>query len=208
MVTGLRERERIRQAFGTYLDHDVAEHILSEGFSEQGESVEVSILFCDVKDFSGFAESAEAHVVVAPAQRALRGGGPRDRRRGRARRQVRRRRPDGGFRRAPAVLRPRRRAVRAAIEIDRRVNREGEGGGFQLGVGVNTGPVLAGSIGGAGRLNFSVIGDAVNVAARVEEATRTTGYDVLITGATQEHLPEEIELEACGERDLGGWSGR
>ena len=66
------------------------------------------------------------------------------------------------------------RAVRAAIEIDRRVNREGEGGRFELGVGVNSGRVIAGSVGGAGRLNFSVIGDAVNVAARVEAATRET----------------------------------
>ena len=57
MVDGLRERERIRQAFGTYLDQEVAEHILSEGFSERGELVEVSILFCDVKDFTSFAES-------------------------------------------------------------------------------------------------------------------------------------------------------
>ena len=62
------------------------------------------------------------------------------------------------------------RALRAAIEIDRRVNREGRRRAFELGVGVNTGPVVAGSIGGAGRLNFSVIGDAVNVAARVEAA--------------------------------------
>jgi len=96
------------------------------------------------------------------------------------------------------------RAVRAAVEIDRLVNREGEGGGFKLGVGVNTGRVLAGAIGGAGRLNFSVIGDAVNVAARVEEATRTTGYDVLITGATRDQLGAEVELAECGERELRG----
>ena len=53
--------------------------------------------------------------------------------------------------------------------------------GLRIGIGVNTGPVVAGSIGGGGRLNFSVIGDAVNVAARVEAATRELGDDVLIT---------------------------
>ena len=204
MVTGLRERERIRQAFGTYLDHEVAEHILSEGFSEQGEAVEVSILFCDVKDFSGFAESAEAHVVVArlnelfevvvPAIAAE--GGHVDKFVGDGLMAV--------FGAPQQFTDHAARAVRAAIEIDRLVNREGEGGGFELGVGVNTGPVLAGSIGGAGRLNFSVIGDAVNVAARVEEATRTTGFDVLITGATREQLPDDVVLEECGERDLRG----
>jgi adenylate cyclase len=204
MVSGLRERERIRQAFGTYLDHEVAEHILSEGFSEQGEAVEVSILFCDVKDFSGFAETAEAHVVVArlnelfevvvPAIAAE--GGHVDKFVGDGLMAV-----FGAPQQFPDHA---TRAVRAAIEINRRVNREGQGGGFELGVGVNTGQVLAGSIGGAGRLNFSVIGDAVNVAARVEKATRTTGYDVLITGATQEQLADDIELEACGEHDLRG----
>ena len=204
MVTGLRERERIRQAFGTYLDHEVAEYILSDGFSEQGETVEVSILFCDVKDFTGYAESAEAHQVVArlnelfevvvPAIAAE--GGHIDKFVGDGLMAV--------FGAPQPFADHALRAVRAAVEIDRLVNREGEGGGFKLGVGVNTGKVLAGSIGGAGRLNFSVIGDAVNVAARVEEATRTTGYDVLITGETRDQLGEEIEFTDCGARELRG----
>ena len=67
--------------------------------------------------------------------------------------------------------------------------------GLKIGVGVNTGPVVAGSIGGAGRLNFSVIGDAVNVAARVEAATREVGRDVLITERTLERMRAEIEVE-------------
>jgi len=204
MVTGLRERERIRQAFGTYLDHEVAEYILSDGFSEEGEEVEVSILFCDVKDFSGFAESAEAQAVVARLNELFEvvvpviaaEGGHVDKFVG-----------DGlmAVFGAPQPFPDHAlRAVRAAVEIDRLVNREGEGGGFKLGVGVNTGRVLAGAIGGAGRLNFSVIGDAVNVAARVEEATRTMGYDVLITGATRDQLGTEVELAECGERELRG----
>ena len=49
---------------------------------------------------------------------------------------------------------------------------------------MNSGPVVAGNVGGAGRLEFSVIGDAVNIAARVESATRQTGDLVLLTGQT------------------------
>ena len=64
MVEGLAERERLREAFGTYLDKSVAEYILSEGFSEEGEEVEVSILFCDVRDFTTFASQADAKEVV------------------------------------------------------------------------------------------------------------------------------------------------
>ena len=69
---------------------------------------------------------------------------------------------------------------------------------------MNTGPVVAGSIGGGGRLNFSVIGDAVNVAARVEAATREVGEDVLITERTLERLTSRIEVVDCGERELKG----
>jgi len=71
-------------------------------------------------------------------------------------------------------------------------------------VGVNTGRVVAGSIGGAGRLNFSVIGDSVNVAARVEAETRETGDEVLITAETRRRLGDEFELEPRGARELKG----
>jgi adenylate cyclase len=69
---------------------------------------------------------------------------------------------------------------------------------------VNTGRVVAGSIGGAGRLNFSVIGDPVNVAARVEAATRDSDEDVLITEDTARRLGEAIEAEPCGARTVKG----
>jgi adenylate cyclase len=95
------------------------------------------------------------------------------------------------------------RAVRAAVAIGNRVN-HADGGLLDVGVGVNSGTVIAGSIGGAGRLNFSVIGDAVNVAARVERATRETGDDVLITASTHDLLSESIEVERRGPRNLKG----
>ena len=204
MVRGLHERERIRQAFGTYLDEEVAEYILSDAFSESGESVDVSILFCDVKDFSAYAATAPAREVVAclntlfevvvPVIAAE--GGHVDKFEG------------DGLMAVFGAPRPfpdhADRAVRAAITIDRLVNREGEGGRFELGVGVNSGRVIAGSIGGAGRLNFSVIGDAVNVASRVEAATRQIGDDVLITAATCERLREDFDLASRGEWPLRG----
>ncbi len=65
------------------------------------------------------------------------------------------------------------------------VNRRATAELFEVGIGLNTGRVVAGSIGGGGRLNFSVIGDAVNVASRVEAETRETGDDLLLTEATR-----------------------
>jgi class 3 adenylate cyclase len=61
-------------------------------------------------------------------------------------------------------------------------------GELQIGIGVNSGPVLAGTLGGGGHVEFTVIGDAVNTAARVEEATRVTGDTILVTQATRDLL--------------------
>jgi adenylate cyclase len=184
MVAGLRERERIRDAFGTYVDREVAEHILSEGTNLAGEEVEVTAMFIDIRDFTGFAERAEATAVVATINRLFERvvpiihahGGHVDKFVG-----------DGLL----AVFgAPRRladhaeQALAAAIEIDRAVADE-FAGELTIGVGLNSGRAVAGNVGGAGRLDFSVIGDAVNVAARIESATRQTGDAVLVSEHTR-----------------------
>jgi adenylate cyclase len=78
-------------------------------------------------------------------------------------------------------------ALAAACEIEQSVSSAG-GADLTIGIGLNSGPVLAGNIGGAGRLEFGVIGDAVNVAARVEAATRQTGDTILVAERTRELL--------------------
>jgi class 3 adenylate cyclase len=203
MVEGLAERERLREAFGTYLDKSVAEYILREGFSEEGEEVEVSLLFCDVRDFTSFAAQADAKEVVMRLNALFavvvpivsRHGGHVDKFVG-----------DGllAIFGAPEPLPDHSdRAVRAACEMANIVNSDDEPG-FRIGVGVNTGRVVAGAIGGAGRLNFSVIGDAVNVASRVEAATRDLDENVLITEATVRELSDDVEVTECGEHELKG----
>ncbi len=79
------------------------------------------------------------------------------------------------------------RAVAAALEIAEAV-RERYRGELRVGIGVNSGAVMSGTIGGGGRLDFTVIGDAVNTAARVEAATRATGDTILISERTKELL--------------------
>ena len=184
MVEGLAERERLREVFGTYLDKSIAEYILSEGFAEEGEELEVSVLVCDVRDFTSFAARSSAKEVVSRLNELFeivvpivgRHGGHVDKFLG-----------DGllGVFGAPEPYPDHAdRAVLAACEMASKVNSRDDLG-LKIGVGVNTGLVVAGSIGGGGRLNFSVIGDAVNVAARVEAATREVGEDVLITARTR-----------------------
>jgi adenylate cyclase len=203
MLEGLAERERLREAFGTYLDKSVAEFILSEGFSDDGVETEVSVLVCDVRDFTEFARQANAKEVVARLNELFeiivpiitRHGGHIDKFVGDGLLAV--------FGAPESYPDHADRAVRAACEIATRVNSD-ERLGLRVGVGVNTGLVVAGSIGGAGRLNFSVIGDAVNVAARVEAATRQIDEDALITEATMRQLSSSIEVKACGEHELKG----
>jgi class 3 adenylate cyclase len=83
------------------------------------------------------------------------------------------------------------RAVAAALEIGQLVRRR-YAGRLGVGIGVNSGPVVAGTVGGGGRVEFAVIGDTVNTASRVEAATREVGDDVLITDATRELAGDEL----------------
>ncbi len=65
MVEGLEERERLREAFGAYVDPALAERVLREGSDLEGEEVEVSVLFLDIRNFTAFAERARPHEVVS-----------------------------------------------------------------------------------------------------------------------------------------------
>jgi adenylate cyclase len=200
MVAGLAERERIRELFGTYVDRDVAERILVEGTSVDGEDVEVTVMFVDVRDFTAFAERQPARVVVAalndlfativPIVHAH--GGHVDKFVGDGLLAVfgaPRRLPDHGPRAVAAAL-----AIAEVTAGGADGDGEGPPGGpvgrLPVGIGLNSGMVVAGSVGGAGRFEFGVIGDVVNTAARVEAATRQTGDTVLI-GAPTAALVEE-----------------
>jgi adenylate cyclase len=187
MVAGLEERERLREAFGAFVDPALADRILAEGALLEAEEVEVTVLFVDIRDFTSFAERAGAREVVAELKRfydyvvpllAHHGG--------HANKFV----GDGllAVFGAPGRLADHAdRGVEAALQIAE-VIEEAYGGGLRVGIGVNSGPVVSGTVGGGGRLEFTVIGDTVNTAARVEEATRETGDVILLTEATRRLL--------------------
>jgi class 3 adenylate cyclase len=160
------------------------ERVVREGADLAGEHLEVSVMFLDVRDFTAFAErSAPTEVVallndlwalVVPA--LLRHGGHANKFIG------------DGLLAVFGAPDPQpdhaERAVAAALDIAQCVRQQYDGR-IAVGIGVNSGPVVAGTVGGGGRVEFTVIGDAVNTAARVEAATRETGDDVLITDATR-----------------------
>jgi class 3 adenylate cyclase len=197
MVAGLEERERLREAFGAFVDPHLAERVIEEGTVLEGEEAEVTVLFVDIREFTAFAERSSAAEVVAELNAFY------DRvvpvlvhRGGHANKFV----GDGllAVFGAPDRLPDHAdRGVAAALEIAAVVHRDYEGR-LRIGIGVNSGPVVAGTIGGGGRVEFTVIGDTVNTAARVEAITRDTDDTVLITEATRSLL----------RRDHGGFAER
>jgi class 3 adenylate cyclase len=203
MVAGLQEREKLHDAFGSYVDPELADRVLAEGAVLAGEEVEVTILFLDMRDFTGFAENSSPHEVVARLNELFdcvvpvleHHGGHVDKYIGDGLLAV--------FGAPEPLIGHAEWGVAAAREIAN-VVRERFGDTLAIGIGVNSGPVVAGTIGGGGRLEFTVVGDVVNTAARVERVTRETGDDVLITEATRLLLDQPKGVLPRGTVELQG----
>ena len=206
MMTGLQEREALHEAFGSYVDPDVADRVMSEGQMIEGEDVELTVVFIDMCGFTAFAERSSARETVARLNDLfglvvpllMEHGGHANKFIG-----------DGvmGVFGAPDRLPDHAlRAVEAACAVAEAVD-ERYGDELRVGIGINSGLASVGSIGGGGRLEFAVIGDTVNVAARVERLTRETGDTVLLTEATRTLLDGAgPELEPRGEVPIRGRS--
>ncbi|MEV4418754.1 adenylate/guanylate cyclase domain-containing protein [Patulibacter sp. NPDC049589] len=189
-LRGLRERDRLHEAFGTYVDPAIASRVLDEGPQLAGTVIEVTVAFIDIRGFTSFAEQStptevfgvlnEFYGVIVPV--IERYGGHANTFQG-----------DGllAVFGAPTELEDHAdRAVTASIEVARAV-RQHFGGDLRLGIGINSGPVVAGTIGGGNRAAFTVIGDPVNTASRVEQITRQTGDVVLFTEETRRRLKRD-----------------
>jgi class 3 adenylate cyclase len=204
MMHGLSEREALREAFGAYVDPDVAERVLDEGELIEGQEREVTVMILDTWGFTELAHRSSAREtvsflndlfgIVVPC--VVEHGGHANKFLG-----------DGllAVFGAPERLSDHaERAVAAARDIAAALA-ERFGDELRFGIGVNSGPVVVGSVGGGGRLEFTVIGDPVNIAARVEHLTRETKDSVLLTEATRCLLPDgDFKLESRGDFALKG----
>ncbi len=197
MQAGLAERQRLQAAFGTYVDPGLAARLLDQGDDIfTGERRQVTVMFGDIRDFTPFAEANTAEdtvsrlnalfEIVVPA--VVDAGG-----------HVNKFLGDGALAvfGAPNDLAAHAEAAVTAAVLIHRLVAERFDGALRIGVGINTGLVIAGTIGGAGKLEFTLIGDTVNVAARVEQLTKTTGDAILLTHQTVDALvarpPELID---------------
>lgn len=205
MVAGLEEREAIKDTFGRFVSREVATAVLSGRLPLEGERRDVTILFQDVRGFSALSEKLAPDVMVRVVNRLFaevvaaveaEGG------------VIRQFLGDGAMAMFGApVGHPDdpARAVRAALAlVDRlpalnaRLAAE-ELPGLRIGIGIHTGEVIAGRLGPEERSEYGVVGDAVNVASRIEGLTRELEAAILISAATAARLGDEF---AFGRRSI------
>lgn len=197
-VRSENDRSRIRQAFSHYVAPSLVAELVRNHDSLKlgGETRVVTLLFADVRGFSRMSEQLTAEDLIRFVNRLftpltetiLRHGGTIDKFMGDA---------VMAFWNAP-INDPlhARNACRAALEMQRdvaRLNeefaREARAGGdivgpIRIGIGINTGACVVGNVGSPERFDYSVLGDVVNVAARFEEETKTSGFDIIVGEAT------------------------
>jgi adenylate cyclase len=203
MNEGLRERDLVKETFGKYVSAEVRDEILSGRLALEGEVKEATVLFADLRDFTQMVEKTPPREVVRILNRYFEKmeaavqandglvlqyigdeieavfGAPLHR--------------DGH----PAM------AVQAALqmrghldELNRDLLSEGHMP-LSHGIGIHTGSILAASIGSPNRLSYAMIGDTVNLAARLQGLNKITGTEILVSAATYERIGKD-----CGFRAL------
>ncbi len=193
MTRGLEEKEKVRALFGKVVSHQIAEELLrSDVVSLGGETRVVTVLFSDLRNFTTTCEKMAPEAVLHFLNRYLdrmariveKHGGVIDKFIGDAIMAIFGapvHQPDHAMRAIKCA-----REMHVALE---KLNRELADENLSLigmGVGVHTGEVVAGNMGSENRLNYTVIGDTVNVAARLESETKSVGHSPLFSQTTLE----------------------
>lgn len=210
MVEGLQERERLHETFGRHVGQQAARQILARDAGLGGTELEITVMFVDVRNFTEHASRHSPEEVVAALNIFFRGavetieghGG-----------MVNKFLGDGfmalfGIGSAQEDHAPR--AVEAARKLlcclgDAASKLEQVGWpGLKIGIGINTGPAIVGSIGSPKRQEYTAIGDTVNVAARVEALTKTVGYQLLVTESTKALLAPDVYVRPLPPQEVKG----
>ena len=204
MVDGLRERQMIRDLFGKYVPKSVVAELLRDKGKLNPRSVEATILFVDLAEFTSLSEGLAPRRIVDILNAYFSGaveiiekhGGVITQFQGDAILSVYNV-PIGDSEHA-------QRAVNAGIEIRKFVDEcKFDRQRLTCRIGINTGEVVAGNVGARDRLNYTVHGDAVNCAARLEELNKELGTSILISSATAERI-RNIEIREIGATKVRG----
>ncbi|MFW6366706.1 MAG: adenylate/guanylate cyclase domain-containing protein [Spirochaetota bacterium] len=190
MNRGLGEREKIKSAFGKLVSKDIAERVMNEEIKLGGERTEVTILFSDIRSFTAMSENMNPEDVVSFLNEYLtemvgtinETGGVVDKFIGDAIMAVWGTpvtRDDDTVRAVDCAL-----LMRRSLVAFNRKRKTASLPPIHIGCGLNTGTVLAGQIGSQDRMEYTVIGDAVNLASRIESLNKPFGTDILISNDT------------------------
>lgn len=207
-----RERRAIRRSFSHYVAPEILAEVERKGhqLTLGGETRDVTVLFSDVRGFTPLTEELPAEELVgllnslfdALGQEIMSERGTIDKFIGDA---------VMAFWNAPLdVPRHPAHAVAAGLGIRQALARLNAGRAhapLRLAVGVATGPASVGNIGSKNRFNYSVVGETVNLAARIEAACRDTGANMLVSQGVADAAPDFAYLDA-GALTLKGISGR
>ncbi len=198
MVRGLKERDFIRATFGRYVSKQVSDVILRGGLRLGGEQKNVTVLISDIRGFTAISEGMKPEQLVAFLNHyfgqmidvILRYEGTLDKFMGDSIMVVFGAPIDHDDHATRAVMTALE--MRSALDS---FNREIVAQGLspiRIGVGINSGEVIAGNIGSEERMEYTVIGDIVNTAARLEKLNKELGTDILIAESTYELLERDM----------------
>lgn len=198
------EKRRVRSMFSRFISPEMVTQLIStQDINSLNKRANLTILFSDIRGFTTMSEKLSPEGVVAflnPYLEAMtkiiyKHGGTVDKYEGDA---------ILAFYGEPDPYPDHAaRAVRTAVEMrtaleSLRVQWVQEGRveeGFEMGVGLNSGEVFVGLLGSEQRINYTVIGDNVNLAARIQDLTKTYKWPILISEATYEQVKDEFEGE-------------
>ena len=212
MVEGLAEREYLRDTFGKYVSESVATAILGNR-AQSGRVANrtgiATLMFTDIEGFTRLSESLSPTDLGSILNTYLGTVVPAIERHGGV---VNNFIGDGLFAsfNLPLPLADHAgAAIRAAIEIERALAHVRFAGGVQVRtrIGLNTGPVIGLSIGTDKRLDYTLLGDAVNVAARVEQLNKRFGSLILATESTMRAAGDGFPAKRLGETGVRGHEG-
>jgi class 3 adenylate cyclase len=194
MLKGIAERGRIKELFGQYLTKEISEAILDGRVNLGGARYEATVMFTDIRGFTAMSERLEPEEVFAFLNDYLgrmieviaARGGIIDKFLGDGILAVfglpvpSTTHADDAFEAAMDM-----RAALAAMNAERAASGREE---VRIGIGMHTGEVIAGNVGSAKKLQFTVIGDAVNLASRIEGLNKDYGSYLLLSEATYAQL--------------------
>ena len=208
MVEGLRESEVIRETLGRFVPADVARALLTEGGELAPEQAEATVLFCDLESFTSLTETlGPAGIVLLLNEYFESMVAILERHRG----VVTQFQGDAILATFNVPLEDPEHpanALRAAIEMQAETaRRRFAGRRIANRIGVNTGPLVAGAVGAKGRLSYTVHGDAVNLAARLEALNKELGTRILVSHTTAS-AAEGFSFCPMGEVSVRGQSDR